>query len=582
MEPVRLVIWDLDETFWRGTVDEGGISAYSQENHDLVVELARRGIMSSICSKNDFGRIKTILTERGLWDYFIFPSINWEAKGPRIAEIVANVQLRAETVLFIDDNAANLAQAAAAVPGLQIADPAIIPTLWSDSRCKGKDDSGLTRLAQYKVLEKKQRDKSEFAEGGHEFLRNSDIRVAIETDILGHIDRAVELINRTNQLNFTKRRLPDSPAEARAALARELERFDVVAGLVSVSDRYGDYGFVGFYLLTGHWGLRRLVHFAFSCRTLGMGVEQFVYNRLNRPAIKIVGEVLNGLDQPVDWITLASPNDTRQAAAAPAAPMGEIRLRGGCDLEILGDYLGLDGGRVAAEVVHWKNDQVVRLDHSSLLVLALAGADGPTQAAIEALGLPAAAYSSDFLRPAADNDVLILSNLGDAIACVYRHKSLSFHLPLDIAGIGHRDVTSLGQQQCEALFSELNLPAERRARLHEIVALVKQNYEFVGRLGEAAVKDNLRAIFARVPAAAKFFVLLPSDKSFKDGAPVFHQDRTRLREWIIEAAAPFSSVTLIDSNEFINHPDDVPGSPGHYGRAVYLKICNRVRQQLGR
>jgi hypothetical protein len=25
-EPVRLVIWDLDETFWKGTLTEGGIT----------------------------------------------------------------------------------------------------------------------------------------------------------------------------------------------------------------------------------------------------------------------------------------------------------------------------------------------------------------------------------------------------------------------------------------------------------------------------------------------------------------------------------------------------------------------------
>ena len=46
-EAIRLVIWDLDETFWDGTLTEGGI-AYRRDHHDLVVELARRGIMSSI------------------------------------------------------------------------------------------------------------------------------------------------------------------------------------------------------------------------------------------------------------------------------------------------------------------------------------------------------------------------------------------------------------------------------------------------------------------------------------------------------------------------------------------------------
>ena len=109
-EAVRLVIWDLDDTFWHGTVTEGG-HTYNQSTHDIVIELARRGIMSSICSKNDLAVAQPILEQAGIWDYFIFPSINWDPKGPRIAALIEAVQLRPETVLFIDDNPGNIQQA---------------------------------------------------------------------------------------------------------------------------------------------------------------------------------------------------------------------------------------------------------------------------------------------------------------------------------------------------------------------------------------------------------------------------------------------------------------------------------------
>jgi hypothetical protein len=46
-DPICLVIWDLDEAFWHGTLTEGGIAHYSIDNHNIVVELARRGIVSS-------------------------------------------------------------------------------------------------------------------------------------------------------------------------------------------------------------------------------------------------------------------------------------------------------------------------------------------------------------------------------------------------------------------------------------------------------------------------------------------------------------------------------------------------------
>ena len=63
-EPVRLVIWDLDETFWSGTLTEGGIT-YRRDFHDIVLALARRGIVSSICSKNDHERVREILVREG-------------------------------------------------------------------------------------------------------------------------------------------------------------------------------------------------------------------------------------------------------------------------------------------------------------------------------------------------------------------------------------------------------------------------------------------------------------------------------------------------------------------------------------
>ena len=82
-EPVRLVVWDLDETFWKGTLSEGGIT-FCGENRDIVIALAERGIMSTVCSKNDFEAVRDVLKTHEVWDYFIFPSVNWEPKGPRL------------------------------------------------------------------------------------------------------------------------------------------------------------------------------------------------------------------------------------------------------------------------------------------------------------------------------------------------------------------------------------------------------------------------------------------------------------------------------------------------------------------
>ncbi len=51
MNPIKIVIWDLDETFWKGTLSEGAIDAVPL-NSKTVQELSSRGIINSIASKN--------------------------------------------------------------------------------------------------------------------------------------------------------------------------------------------------------------------------------------------------------------------------------------------------------------------------------------------------------------------------------------------------------------------------------------------------------------------------------------------------------------------------------------------------
>ena len=82
---VKLVIWDLDETFWRGVLSEIGID-YVSANHTLVEKLSRRGIVNSICSKNDFEAVRGALERHGIWDHFVFSKIAWGPKGELIAQ----------------------------------------------------------------------------------------------------------------------------------------------------------------------------------------------------------------------------------------------------------------------------------------------------------------------------------------------------------------------------------------------------------------------------------------------------------------------------------------------------------------
>ena len=109
-QKVKLIIWDLDETLWKGVLSDGTVQIIS-ENIKLINDLIDAGIVCSICSKNDFETTKKFLKEQKIWNSFVFASINWSSKGERVKQIIDEMQLRQPNVLFIDDNQSNLNEA---------------------------------------------------------------------------------------------------------------------------------------------------------------------------------------------------------------------------------------------------------------------------------------------------------------------------------------------------------------------------------------------------------------------------------------------------------------------------------------
>lgn len=333
---VKLVVWDLDETFWKGTLSEEGIAPI-QAHIDMVRTLVDRGIMCSICSKNDFDQARDALIELGIWDMFVFPHIAWSPKGQAIEKMVRDMGLRDENVLFLDDNHLNLEEAQFFNKSLMAVEATGDMTgLLALPQLKGKDDSGHSRLKQYKVMEQKQSEQAETGLSNTEFLKQSDIKIRIITDIENHMDRVLEILNRTNQLNFTKVRA-NTDAE-RADLDALLAVSGMHAGLIEVQDRYGDYGIVGFFCVRTKFSGTTVHHLAFSCRTLNMGVEQWVWDYLGRPEFDIAGPVAGDLATPekVDWITEVTDFDTGENELEER----RLCLVGGCDLLQVSFYCG--------------------------------------------------------------------------------------------------------------------------------------------------------------------------------------------------------------------------------------------------
>ena len=567
-EPIRLAIWDLDETFWHGTLTEGGVR-WRADAERAVRTLARRGIISAICSKNDPAEVGRVLRQHRMRRFFVFNSISWEAKGPRLAAMIAAVQLRPASVLFIDDNALNRAEAAHFVPGLQIADETIVPVLLEDARCAGKPDEGMTRLAQYKLLERRQKDAARTGGDTTAFLRASNITVRIEHDVGAHIDRAVELINRTNQLNFTKSRLPEEAEAAQARLLALLGEHTIQAGLLHVRDKYGDYGYCGIYVLRNHRdGSRVLLHFAFSCRILGMGVETWLWCRLDRPTLNVVGPVLTDVandPREVDWIGTELTGVTAPAPGTAPQRFAYVLARGACDMRALAHYFGMVADRVYEEFDTVRRGQAPLVNHSLIALQAMTGIDADAVADFAPFGFLPDDFKTVLALSCPGHAIWVLSFTTDGGTPLFRHLATRALLPAYVTGMPRNIAAFMaGTEDGEV---DLAVAAHLRAR-----------FAYEGKLPEALFRTALRAIFSRAGADVRVFVLLGNTRmKTEDGGERVVTHIQAHNQVIADEAAPFANVEVVAPADFMYAADLHARKPfNQFARMLYFRIFQHI------
>jgi FkbH-like protein len=560
-EPIRLIIWDLDDTFWHGTLSEGPVTIIP-EHVELVRALNTRGIINAICSKNDFADVKAVMESIGLWDEFVFPEIAFAPKGPMIQRIIENVQLRPETILFIDDNVTNLGEAQFYNPKLNIAEPAIIKTIATDKRFAGKPDPEKSRLARYKILETKAAEQAAAGADNEQFLRDSQIRVSFHTDIEAQFPRIHDLVNRTNQLNFTKNRWPEDAALALAAYREEAAAdFASYGGYVKVSDRYGSYGICGYYFV-----IRDVCrHFLFSCRGMNMGVEQFVWNRLKRPEVRIQGDVVSDLDAHVDWITVVPDADVETAAGHALT----ICIRGACDMSMTSNFLRTKVNTLEELTYAWQDWEICSLPR--IIALHEEVKTPENQRLIAGLpGMPPSRFESDVI--AGTSDAYVLSFSQESFHGLYRAKSTGMILPMGHFSIGHMRNDKLDYTGVP--YAEIEHTGISRAQWD----FLRAEFEFLGGFDEKLFVSDIQRVFTLLLMHSKPVIIIGLNEAVGTDNYILNFFANINR--IVRPLAAQFGFAYIDVNDFIKTEDDLSpdGVRGgaHFARNIYAKIADAI------
>jgi len=280
---VKMIIWDLDNTLWEGILAESDVklSGYA---FSLVKKACNCGIISSICSNNDFGSAEKVLRNMGIWEYFVFPVIGFGNKGKYISEILHKAHLRAENVLLIDDNNLNLENALFNEESLNTLHTGNLKKLEEYLNKLPANDTGHRKLEQYGIVEKRNA-LQHYGNNNSSFLYDMKFQVEFGIVTEENYPRILELCEKAHQLNYTRKTL--SIENLRSLNKKAKLRW------IRLYEKLGDNGIVGFYCVDQG----RLIHFVFSCRVINTGLPQWVYTFLGCPYIEAAEDTAEPLEK---------------------------------------------------------------------------------------------------------------------------------------------------------------------------------------------------------------------------------------------------------------------------------------------
>lgn len=273
---VKVLVWDLDNTLWSGTLLEGDDVRLRPEVADTLDRLDRRGILHSVASKNDPETAMAKLRELGVAEYFLYPQIGWSAKSQSVERIASSINIGLDTVAFIDDQPFEREEVAHVHPQVRTLDASEIGSLHQrpDFMPRFITDESAIRRRMYMADVERQQVEEEFSGPQEEFLAGLEMRFTLGPAREEDLKRAEELTVRTHQLNTTGYTYSyDELAELR----RSSDHLLLVADLV---DKYGTYGKIGLALVekgTEVWTLKLLL---MSCRVMSRGVGTIMLNHI--------------------------------------------------------------------------------------------------------------------------------------------------------------------------------------------------------------------------------------------------------------------------------------------------------------
>ena len=312
----KCLVVDLDNTLWGGIIGEDGMAgikvgaeypgAAFQALQRAMLDLARRGILLGICSKNNLDdAMEALETHPGMLvraKDFAAMRINWSDKSQNLREIAQELNIGIDALAFLDDNPFEREQVRAALPEITVIEISANPLEYARAvrDCAAFERLALSAEDQQRTAmyaEQRQRATAEQKfQSTEDFFRYLEQEADLDpvTDLT--LARVAQLTQKTNQFNVTTRRYSE------AQIAEMAKRPDWHIFSIKVRDRFGDHGLVGVAITHDEGEQCEIDTFLLSCRVIGRTVETALLAHIAKSAAE------RGCKRLVGWFLPTKKN----------------------------------------------------------------------------------------------------------------------------------------------------------------------------------------------------------------------------------------------------------------------------------
>ncbi len=296
----KVAVLDLDNTLWGGVIGDDGLDGIEigdtsprgeafKAFQQYLLSLTHRGILLAVCSKNDREKAVEPFEKHPemvlrMKDIVAFKA-NWQPKSENIRQIAADLNLGLDSLVFIDDNPAEIEIVRQFVPEVETVllseDPSEYVGALQDSRYfepKSVTAEDLERVGQYRQEAQRQELLATVTDMDA-YLESLGMEAAIREFRPVDVPRISQLINKSNQFNLTTERRTE--AQVQAVMADPA----YFGFTVRLADRFGDHGLISVVVGKVAGDEAEIDTWLMSCRVLKRQVEELVLNEVVRLAL---------------------------------------------------------------------------------------------------------------------------------------------------------------------------------------------------------------------------------------------------------------------------------------------------------